>query len=148
MLWPCQTYTENRLLCRLTFVSACLPVTRGKEGRLIPCAAVAGYAVDITIPSMRVAVEADGPSHFSRTAHPALGLLQLGATAMKRRHLQQLGWVVVNVPYSDWDKQTDEQQRVGYLKQRIAEAKRDLAAVTGTAAAGKDKDSVSASGSV
>jgi very-short-patch-repair endonuclease len=94
----------------------------------------AGYAVDISIPSMRVAVEADGPSHFSRTAHPSLGLLQLGATAMKRRHLQQLGWVVVNVPYSEWDRQTDEQQRVAYLQQRIAEAKRDLVAVTGAAA--------------
>jgi hypothetical protein len=59
---------------------------------------------------------------------------------MKKRHLQQLGWIVVNVPYSDWDLRTDEQQRVAYLKERIAEAKRDLAAVTRAAG---DKGSTS-----
>lgn len=104
-----------------------------------------GYAVDITIPSMRLAVEADGPSHFSRTPHPSGALLQLGATAMKRRHLQQLGWTVVNVPYSDWDKQTDEQQKVAYLKQRIAEAKRDVGAGSAAASAVVAKDTSSGS---
>lgn len=103
---------------------------------LLPCACLllllyTGYAVDITIPSLMVAVEADGPSHFSRTtlsrdpAAPAGGrLLQLGATAMKARHLSSLGWAVVNVPYRDWDRQTDEQQRVAYIKARIAEARK------------------------
>jgi very-short-patch-repair endonuclease len=102
----------------------------------------AGYAVDITIPSMRVAIEADGPSHFSRTAGPSGSLLQLGATAMKHRHLQRLGWTVVNVPYSDWDKQVDEQQRVGYLKQRIAQAAKQgaAAAAAGSAAAPAAKE--------
>jgi hypothetical protein len=55
---------------------------------------------------------------------------------MKRRHLQQLGWTVVNVPYSDWDKQVDEQQRVGYLKQRIAQATKEGAAAAAAAAQG------------
>lgn len=104
-------------------------------GSHVLCVCPAGYAVDITIPSMRVAVEADGPSHFSRTPGPSGRLLQLGATAMKRRHLTRLGWTVVNVPYSDWDKQVDEQQRVGYLKQRIAQATKEGAAAAASAAA-------------
>lgn len=106
--------------------------------------------MDITIPSLRVAVEADGPSHFSRTKAPqpirtpskqpstpqpaaAPSLRQLGATAMKRRHLQRLGWAVVNVPYSTWDRLTDETAKVEYLKQRIAEARREVAAVAAVA---------------
>lgn len=115
----------------------CCPVSsqrlRDTAAAAVPCACLllllyTGYAVDITIPSLMVAVEADGPSHFSRTlSHPAAPggrLLQLGATAMKARHLSALGWAVVNVPYSDWDRQTDEQQRVAYLKARIAEARK------------------------
>jgi len=81
---------------------------------------------------MRVAVEADGPSHFSRTQPPS-GLRQLGATAMKRRHLQRLGWSVVNVSYSDWDKQTDEQLKVAFLKQQITEARKEAVAAGRTA---------------
>lgn len=107
---------------------------------------VLGYAVDITIPGLRIAIEADGPSHFSRTTPPSTRssspsglsvLRQLGATAMKRRHLQRLGWTVVNVPYSDWDKQTDEQQKVAYLKLCIAAArKKQAAAASAQKAAG------------
>jgi hypothetical protein len=55
----------------------------------------AGYAIDITLPALRIAVEADGPSHASRL--PGGGAL--GATAMKRRHLQLLGWHVISVTY-------------------------------------------------
>lgn len=105
-----------------------------------PSSNTTGYAVDITVPSLRLAIEADGPSHFSRTPGPPSTtsgsssssntkppsgrLLQVGATAMKRRHLSLLGWTVVNIPYSEWDRQSDEQQRVAYLKQRIAAARK------------------------
>lgn len=61
-----------------------------------PCRVfAAGYSIDITLPQLRIAIEADGPSHTSRTPGGAM----LGATAMKRRHLQRLGWQVINVPY-------------------------------------------------
>lgn len=102
-----------------------------------PCITPAGYSIDITIPSMRVAIEADGPSHFSRTTRASSesssksGAVQLGATAMKRRHLQGLGWAVVNVPYIDWDKLTDEASRADYLKRRIQAATAIAAAAAG-----------------
>jgi very-short-patch-repair endonuclease len=63
----------------------------------------AGYAIDVTLPSMRIAIEADGPSHFSRTPHtPRPGAATpavLGPTAMKRRHLKALGWTVISVKW-------------------------------------------------
>lgn len=49
-----------------------------------------GYAVDLSIPRDRVAIEADGPSHMARND----GSRVLGHTAMKRRHLAKLGWKV------------------------------------------------------
>ncbi|KXZ54321.1 hypothetical protein GPECTOR_5g404 [Gonium pectorale] len=58
-----------------------------------------GYSVDITLPALRIAIEADGPTHTSRTPAPGGGVL--GATAMKRRHLELMGWQVINVTYKE-----------------------------------------------
>lgn len=87
-----------------------------------------GYAVDVSIPSLRVAIEADGPSHMSRNKVVNRGRVQLGATAMKRRHLQGLGWGVVNVSYEDWDALPGEQERTDFLKQQIKTARAELLA--------------------
>lgn len=43
-----------------------------------------GYAVDVSLPGARIAIEADGPTHVARTDEAHM----LGATAMKKRHLQ------------------------------------------------------------
>jgi hypothetical protein len=44
-----------------------------------------------------VAVEVDGPSHYlAGTQQPT------GSTLMKRRHLRQLGWELISVPYWEW----------------------------------------------
>jgi hypothetical protein len=79
-----------------------------------------------------VAVEADGPSHVSRTRRLALATppravvgppapgapaaahrrwraaraVPLGATLLKRRHLRALGWAVVNVGHDEWEAVT------------------------------------------
>lgn len=56
------------------------------------------YPVDVALPGMRLAIEADGPTHFAiNTRRP------LGATLLKRRLLSQLGWTVVDVPFFEWD---------------------------------------------
>uniref|UniRef100_A0A383WBY4 RAP domain-containing protein n=1 Tax=Tetradesmus obliquus TaxID=3088 RepID=A0A383WBY4_TETOB len=81
-----------------------------------------GYAVDISLPGLRLAIEADGPSHMARNRTGKGGRVMLGATAMKRRHLQGLGWAVLNVAYSDWDALTGEAQRAAFLKQQVAAA--------------------------
>eukprot|EP00198_Chlamydomonas_reinhardtii_P005720 XP_001695056.1 predicted protein [Chlamydomonas reinhardtii] len=78
----------------------------------------AGYSIDITLPALRIALEADGPTHTSRTPGGAM----LGATAMKRRHLQRLGWQVVNVTYTEWDKLSSDAARRAFLQERINQA--------------------------
>lgn len=95
-----------------------------------PCCAcsLSGYSVDITIPSLRVAIEADGPSHMSRNIVAGRGRVRLGATAMKRRHLQGLGWAVANISYEDWDTLANEEQRAAFLKQQLKSACAQLAA--------------------
>ena len=44
---------------------------------------------------LHIAIEADGPTHLARNDSRRM----LGATAMKRRHLQRMGWQVVNVTF-------------------------------------------------
>jgi hypothetical protein len=56
-----------------------------------------GYSIDLLV-NGNIAVEVDGPSHFiggSRAPN--------GATLLKRRHLELLGYSVVPVPYWEWD---------------------------------------------
>ena len=61
-----------------------------------------GYSIDWALPSSRIAVEVDGPSHFTwRNAnceHPPNG-----PTLLKRRLLEAASWHVISVPFYDWD---------------------------------------------
>ncbi len=70
------------------------------------------YSVDIALPDYKVAIEVDGPMHFTRTQprHP------LGPTLMKQRHLEGAGWVVVSVSSDDWDAQESRQQKMYLLR--------------------------------
>lgn len=56
-----------------------------------------GYAVDIAIPELRIAIEIDGPFHFARNVKR-----RLGPSAMKHRHLIQRGWHVFPLTAEDW----------------------------------------------
>lgn len=67
---------------------------------------------------------------MSRNTVPGGGRVQLGATAMKRRHLNGLGWAVANISYEDWDALADEEQRTAFLKQQINSARAQLAAAS------------------
>jgi hypothetical protein len=57
-----------------------------------------GYSLDAVVSEggFEVAVEVDGPSHF-------WGRTPTGATALKRRQLRAAGWVLLPVPYWEWD---------------------------------------------
>ena len=61
------------------------------------------------IASKKVAVEFDGPMHFSRMRDPADGVRPkapraLGHTALKYRLLKKKGWSVIRVPYYEYDR--------------------------------------------
>jgi hypothetical protein len=59
------------------------------------------------------AVEFDGPSHF-------LGCkAATGATLIKRRHLELLGYRLVSVPFWEWDRLTGSDERKKYLRGKM-----------------------------
>ena len=80
-----------------------------------------GYAIDIAIPSLRIAVEIDGPVHFMRNADRVLG-----PTAMKRCHLSKLGWRVFSVTTQDWASAESSSKALSNLRELIAEQRSTL----------------------
>jgi very-short-patch-repair endonuclease len=54
--------------------------------------------VDVALPQLRIALEADGPYHFLRNAE-----LQTGDTRARDRLLRGWGWHVIVVPHVVWD---------------------------------------------
>ncbi|CAL8462200.1 g1731 [Coccomyxa elongata] len=80
-----------------------------------------GYAVDIAIPSVRIAVEIDGPSHFARNADR-----RLGPSAMKHRHLSKRGWKVFSVTAQDWASASSSITALSNLRKLIAEQRSTL----------------------
>ncbi|KAF8069682.1 rgt-1 [Scenedesmus sp. PABB004] len=54
----------------------------------------------VTWRGRRVAVEVDGPEHFTSNAPHAL----LGSSLAKQRCLQARGWVVLSVPFHEWNR--------------------------------------------
>lgn len=79
----------------------------------------AGYAIDVSLPKFRIAIEADGPSHRSRNT----GQL-LGHTVIKQRHVRFTGWRLLTICHSDWDDLRGRQQKLDYLQSLIDTLKR------------------------
>lgn len=77
---------------------------------LKPQASWAHQADDVDSHSaMKVAVEFDGPNHFTRLkvyndGRPTAKVRALGHTVLKYRLLKKTGWTVVRVPYYEFDK--------------------------------------------
>ena len=70
-----------------------------------------GYSLDAVVlyGGREVAIEIDGPSHFC-------GRTPTGATALKRRQLRAVGWVLLPVPYWEWDGLSSNSARQEYLR--------------------------------
>lgn len=75
------------------------------------------YPVDAALPDYKIALEADGPTHYAVNT-----MRQLGHTTLKGRLLSQLGWTVVNVPYFDWEKCKGAEERKAYLLGKLEAA--------------------------
>ncbi|CAI5467288.1 unnamed protein product [Closterium sp. Yama58-4] len=80
-----------------------------------PC--VWHYSIDIALPGQRIALEVDGPSHFTRNT-----LTPLGATVLKRRHLEAAGWTVISIPFYHWNKLAGEAEQQDYLERALGKS--------------------------
>ena len=60
-----------------------------------------GLRVDVALPELKLAVEADGPHHFLRNVQPQQ---QNGATKARDRLLWGWGWNVIVVPSNVWER--------------------------------------------
>ena len=75
--------------------------------------------------SKKHAVEVDGPSHYLRDNATSSGVLvENGATRLKTRLLQRLGWTVTRVPFYEWDQQRSERDRQRYLETKLSQSTR------------------------
>jgi hypothetical protein len=85
-----------------------------------------GYSIDMRVQDKRLqgtstggdvdvgwAIEFDGPSHFLACKAPT------GATLIKRRHLELLGYNLVSVTYWEWDGLSGMDQRRKYLEAKL-----------------------------
>jgi hypothetical protein len=74
------------------------------------------HSVDVLVVikgGVRVAIEVDGPQHFRQP-----DLQPTGTTQWRNRSLAARGYVVVSVPYWEWDR-LPAAKRVGYLEGKI-----------------------------
>ncbi|KAD4982135.1 hypothetical protein E3N88_18806 [Mikania micrantha] len=73
---------------------------------------VDGYTLDAALVHQKVALEIDGPSHFSRNlGNP------LGHAVLKRRYLEAAGWKLVSVPHQKWEELEGSHEQLDYLRE-------------------------------
>ena len=74
------------------------------------------FSVDVMVcmGEQQVAVEVDGPSHFSSTEPRQ----PLGATSFRRKMLERRCSSVVSIPFFEWDCK-DEDERRAYIKGKL-----------------------------
>ncbi|EOD36009.1 hypothetical protein EMIHUDRAFT_226842 [Emiliania huxleyi CCMP1516] len=77
------------------------------------------YSLDLALPSSRIAIEVDGPSHF--LLPDGWGVRKPnGPTLLKRRLLAAAGWRVISVPFYEWGRFTTANDRQTYLERAVA----------------------------
>ncbi len=74
------------------------------------------FSIDLAIVDRRIALEFDGPSHFTRNT-----LEPLGHTRLRDRLLSAMGWHVVSIPFFDWDRLQRPEQMDAYVQQRLSQ---------------------------
>ncbi|KAI3795591.1 hypothetical protein L1987_38247 [Smallanthus sonchifolius] len=73
---------------------------------------VDGYTLDAALIDLKVALEIDGPSHFSRNSGNPLG-----HTVVKRRYLEAAGWKLVSVSHQKWEELEGSHEQLDYLRE-------------------------------
>ena len=72
------------------------------------------FSIDLAIVDERIAIEFDGPSHFTANT-----LEPLGHTRLRDRLLSAMGWHVVSIPFFEWDRLHRSDERDAYVEHRV-----------------------------
>ncbi|GAB4858968.1 hypothetical protein Ancab_010440 [Ancistrocladus abbreviatus] len=72
---------------------------------------VDAYTLDAVLVGPKVALEIDGPTHFSRNSG-----VPLGHTMLKRRYIAAAGWKLVSVSHQEWEELQGSSQQLEYLR--------------------------------
>ncbi|KAG2722360.1 hypothetical protein I3760_02G125000 [Carya illinoinensis] len=73
---------------------------------------VDGYTLDAVLVEKKVALEIDGPTHFSRnTGAP------LGHTMLKRRYITAGGWKIYSLSHLEWEELQGGSEQLDYLRE-------------------------------
>jgi len=78
-----------------------------------------GLLLDLAQPSSKYCVEVDGPFHYLRESGTGR-LVQNGATSLKTRLLERLGWTVARVPFYEWSRLVSDNDRRRYLQSHLS----------------------------
>nr|AKM76705.1 AT2G31890-like protein [Monsonia marlothii] len=78
---------------------------------------VDGYNVDAVVVDKKIALEIDGPTHFSRNT-----VTPLGHTMLKRRYITAAGWKVVSLSHQEWEELKGEFEQLDYLRGILRDA--------------------------
>ena len=75
------------------------------------------YSLDIALPAFKLAIEVDGPVHYTYNTNR-----HLGTSVLKRRLLKCLSWDVITIPYYEWRTLAGEDKKIDYLRMKFKQA--------------------------
>ncbi|KAG0581645.1 hypothetical protein KC19_4G268400 [Ceratodon purpureus] len=74
----------------------------------------APYSLDLALVDLKVALEIDGRTHFSRNTNTLLG-----HTVLKQRLLRAAEWTIIPIPFHEWEELRGELERTRYLRRLL-----------------------------